>query len=189
MEGSEYVTVFTVAEHSDLFRIVVGSEADIRINPFETVLLDHELGNIARAGGRLVILDESHFFGVEHLAEGLKLHLDRLGVRPDKPRIVLFCPQRKAGDRWLGFFAGYLDIYDIVYDADIGEAALKLAGLLRRRNERSDVLGLLESAFQPPEPERVHEPVEQAGSLEPVYEVVVNGVRVLLRIEAEPLKG
>ena len=141
------VAVFTTPERCDLFRAALGDEVDYRLHPYASVPFDTTLENLHAGGAQVVVVDESHFFAMQHLKDGLRTYLDKRSNRGKLLRIVLVCPKRSKGDAQLAFFAGYLGIYDIVYDVQGVETVDALTRILQHPNERVDVLELIASAW------------------------------------------
>ncbi|MGI6032319.1 MAG: hypothetical protein ACOX69_02755 [Coriobacteriales bacterium] len=139
--------VLTTSERLNLFTSVLGDGVDARLDPDETLPLDDFLCNVACARGKLVVLDEFHFYEVDDLLVGLERFLD---IWPDlarRLRIVVVCSQRKAGDPVLTRLAAYCQIPDLIWDCRGGDVTIGLAEMLRKPCSRVDVLELLRAGL------------------------------------------
>jgi hypothetical protein len=151
LERDEYSScssvVLTTSERLNLFTSVLGDEADARLDPDDTAPLDDFLCNVAYARGKLVVLDEFHFYEVDDLLVGLERFLD---IWPDlarRLRIVVVCSQRKTGDPVLTRLAAYCQIPDLIWDRQGSDVTVELADMLRKTCSRADVLELLRAGL------------------------------------------
>lgn len=140
--------VLTTSERADVFRAAVGPEADFKLNPMQTFSLADFLYNFQIAGGQTAILDEAHFLTSDILSSGLQQFLDSGDFNQERLRLIVVCSRRKPSASMLSFLVAYCGIYDVIYDTDGPELTLALKKLLRRRNERGDVLELVTAAWE-----------------------------------------
>lgn len=140
--------VLTTVERADIFRAAVGVEADFRLKPTQTFSLADFLYNFQTAGGRVAVLDEEHFLTSDILSRGLRQFLDNGDFNSEKLRLIVVCSRRKADAAMLSFLVAYCAIYDVLYDVDGAELTASLKVLLHRRNERADVLELVNAAWE-----------------------------------------
>lgn len=145
---SESTVVLTTQERMSWFSAVLGDGVDARFDPVATCPLDEFLGNVATAGGKMVVLDEDHFLSVEEMVSGLAAYLNDATRVQGALRIVIVCSERQPGDEVLAFLTMYCGLYDIVYGRQGPLLSKGLAMVLRRRNTRLDVLELLDSSIQ-----------------------------------------
>ena len=139
--------VLTTSERLNLFTSVLGDEVDARLDPDETAPLDDFLCNVVYAKGKLVVLDEFHFYEADDFLVGLERFLDIWTDLARRLRIVVVCSQRKAGDPVLTRLAAYCQIPDLIWGCQGSDVTIGLADLLRRTCSRADVLELLRAGL------------------------------------------
>ena len=140
--------LLTTAARVDYFAPVLGVDVDVRLDPSQTSPLHKFLESVASAGGALVVLDEAHFYDPGDMLAGIECFLDNPDMSEGALEFIVICSTRSAGDWLLARIAGYCGIYDIIYDCAGAEATMRLAGLLRRRNTRFDVIDVLRSPHE-----------------------------------------
>ena len=130
MHSSDSIVVLTTSDRCDIFRAAVGSGADLRFDPVQTVPLESFLVNIRLGGATLCVIDEEHFYSEKDMRTGIDAYLDDPMGEPSDLRLLLVCSKRKPGDDLLRHYVGYCGIYDIICDCDGAEITSRLSSML-----------------------------------------------------------
>ncbi len=157
MYSSKSITVLTFPERADLYRSIVGPDADFKLRPNITAPLDEFLTMIYMNHGSLVVIDEGHFIDLNGFKEGIKRYVDNPVNSKRNLRLIFVCADRKPGDELLSFLSAYCSFYDIVYDVSGIDISVKLEQLINKPNTRFDVLKLLESTISIPPKKEINE--------------------------------
>ena len=144
---SKSITVLTIPERADLYRSIVGQDADFKFDPKITTPLDDFLVMVSINRGSLVVLDEAHFFDENNLKEGIKKYVNNPLNSKRSLRIIFVCSERCPGDDLLSFLSSYCCFYDIIYDCQSVDIPIKLGQLIAKPNSRFNILDLLEPAL------------------------------------------
>lgn len=144
---SKSITVLTIPERADLYRSIVGQDADFKFDPKITTPLDDFLVMVSINRGSLVVLDEAHFFDENSLKEGIKKYVNNPLNSKRSLRIIFVCSERCPGDELLSFLSSYCCFYDIIYDCQSVDIPIKLGQLVAKPNSRFNILDLLEPAL------------------------------------------
>lgn len=91
------------------------------------------------------MLDEAHFISSLTMLKELRAYMNDLRWRDRQLRLIVVCLGRAAGDALLAELVACCGIYDIVYGVGWTEAVIELGHLLKRPNNRFDVLELVSS--------------------------------------------
>lgn len=145
MVSLDAVTVLTTPEHVDAFVAVFGESADYRFDCRQTAPLRDYLGNLTLGGGSIAVLDEAHFISPSMMLRELRAYANDPRWRGKQLRLIVVCLKRAAGDALLAELVACCGIYDIVYGVGWTEAVIELGHLLKRPNDRFDVLELVGS--------------------------------------------
>ena len=129
----------------ELFRYVVGDEADYRLNPLKTVPLQDLLLNVRLAHGHTVIIDDRHFIHQRDLTSGLSEYVNNPRLWSPRLRIIVVSSDSVPGDEFLNFLVGYCWIPDVIYGVSGPSLCAELEEALLNPRTRFDVIPLLDS--------------------------------------------